>query len=232
MSEAPGPAPRPSPPRQWREFVAGWLTWFGVGRLITGALSVVIVVGGGWWLLRAPTPAIEASLPFATASSGPVVVTAAPHAGEPTTSDQVVVVVHVAGAVRTPGVYELPSSARVHEAIGRADGESDDADLDNLNLAARVADGQRIYVPRVGEVVTIIDGGAMSDDGSVPRGPVDLNRASQSEFELLPGVGPSTAAAIVDDRSINGPFASVDDLDRVAGIGPAKLDALRDLVTV
>jgi competence protein ComEA len=215
----------------------------------------VIVVGGAVWLLRPPPHEIEAALPIASGSA-PVatlpVATTATHAGgvsgsgtpptatTPATSPAAIVV-HVAGAVASPGVYTLPGAARAADAVAAAGGVTAEGDLDGLNLAASVADGQRVYVPRQGEVdPASVPSGAGSpaavENGptgsSAPAGPLDLNTATAAELEALPGVGPSTAAAIVDDRTRNGPFASVDDLDRVPGIGPAKLEALRELVTV
>jgi competence protein ComEA len=140
------------------------------------------------------------------------------------------VVVHVAGAVLTPGVYELDAGARVDDAVRTAGGPRSDAELDGLNLAAVVVDGQRVYVPVLGEIdlATVAEGTA----AEAAVGPVDLNSATVEQLDALPGVGPATASAIVDDRERNGPFATVDDLDRVPGIGPAKLGAIRDLVTV
>lgn len=142
----------------------------------------------------------------------------------------------MAGSVLTPGVYVLDSGARVHEAIDRAGGVTGDADVDTLNLAAPLADGSRIYVPAIGEEVsamTLIDvpfvEGAVDD---LPVGPIDINRATATEMDGLPGVGPATATAIVTERQRNGPFLSVDDLQRVPGIGPARLASIRDLVTV
>jgi competence protein ComEA len=126
----------------------------------------------------------------------------------------------------------------VHEAIERAGGSTADADLDALNLAQTLADGQRLYVPRIGEIdpaeIPVLSpvGTAAEVTTNTPLGPVDVNRATAAELETLPGVGPATAAAIVDDRERNGPFATIDELDRVPGIGPSKLDALRDLVIV
>ena len=108
-----------------------------------------------------------------------------------------------------------------------------DADTDAVNLAAPLTDGQRLYIPHVGEVPA---GAAVPDAGggvtAASPGPVNLNRASSDELETLPGVGPTTAAAIIAYRTQHGPFASVDDLGEVSGIGTAKLAALRGLVTV
>jgi len=209
--------------------VAAWIAWFGTARLALSAVAVVVVCGGLFWLLRTSPPPTEASLPTATAiptSTG----AAPPPAGTVAAGP---VSVHVAGAVERPGVYELEPGGRVYMAIDAAGGATDDADPDALNLAAEVLDGSRVYVPVVGESVPpTVDGAGVPGGGSTgPAAPVDVNRATADELDVLPGVGPATAAAIVTERERNGPFLSVDDLQRVPGIGPAKLDALRELVT-
>lgn len=140
------------------------------------------------------------------------------------------VVVHVAGAVRAPGLHSLSPGARVADALAAAGGPTLDADLDRVNLAAAVADGQRVVIARIGEAIDA-DGPA-SGPGETGSGPVNLNQADAAALDSLPGVGPATASAIVDHRRRNGPFRTVDDLLSVRGIGPSKLDALRDLVTV
>lgn len=240
MSEPPELPPRPLPPRAWGETALAWLRWFGVGRLAAGALAVLVVVGGAVWLLRTPIATTEAGLPTVTGTGSAPTVTLAP---PPTSAAPAVqssaplsIVVHVAGAVQRPGVHLLPATARVAEAVDAAGGATATGDLDGLNLAAPLVDGERVYVPEIGEVdpASVPSRGAPADPaGGVPvvAGPLDLNSATAAELEALPGVGPATAAAIVDDRDRNGPFASVDDLDRVPGIGPAKLAALRELVT-
>ena len=101
-----------------------------------------------------------------------------------------------------------------------------------LNLAAPLGDGARIYVPMIGEEVPPTAWPPPRRPPPCRPGPVDLNRATAAELDDLPGIGPATAQAIVDHRTANGPFASVDDLEAVRGIGPAKLDAIRPLVTV
>ena len=210
-----------------------WIEWFGIGRLIAGAVTVVLLVGVGWWLLRSPSPPTEAGLPLASATAGSATVASGGSAGAPpgpappTTAGPLVV--HVAGAVVSPGVYELAPGARVQAALEAAGGAVPGADPGALNLAAPVGDGERVYVPMVGEPVPIATG---SPAVTVAPGPVDLNQASAAELDGLPGIGPATAAAIVEHREQNGPFASVEDLEAVRGIGPAKLDALRDLVRV
>jgi competence protein ComEA len=227
------------------------LAWFGPARLIVSAFSVVVVAAGVAWLVRAPAPSTEAGLPFSTAasasasapgSSSPAdsgsVATLPPPAAPPTSSETSLgpVIVHVAGAVVAPGVYELSAGARVHAAIESAGGATSAADLDGLNLAAGVADGQRIYVPVQGEIdpATVPSGSIAADvaGDEVATGPIDLNTATAEQLETLPGVGPATAAAIIDDRRRHGPFAAVADLERVPGIGPAKLAAIVDRVTV
>jgi competence protein ComEA len=238
MAESQQLPPRPVPPRRPGDLAGAWLSWFGVGRLITTACCVLIVGAGAYWLVRAPAPAPEAGLPFAasatTSQSGMLNSTLPPPAAAAPTDDDVRIVVHVAGAVRAPGVYELGPADRVHDAVTAAGGAAVDADLEGLNLAAPVSDGVRIYVPVVGEIDPAGVPSGIGVDGAqrAPSSPVDLNRCTAVELEALPGVGPATAAAIIDDRQRNGPFASVEDLDRVSGIGPAKLAALRDLVTV
>ena len=245
---------RPEPPLTLGERALAWWRWFGPARVVATVVSVVVVGLLGFWLVRAPDPAAEATLPVAGATSLPTV-TLPPPTTEPTSGDpdsatsvpveDLMIVVHVAGAVGRPGVYELAGVVRVDDAVRAAGGPSADADLDAVNLAQVLIDGQRLFVPLIGSVdhsatpVLTPSAGASAlaeepvDDGSpTPTGPIDLNRASADELELLPGVGPATASAIIDDRERNGPFLTVDDLERVPGVGPAKLAALRDLVTV
>ena len=216
-----------------RDRVEPWLAWFGVRRVVAVVVTTIAVVAGGWWLLRAPAPPTEAGLPFAAPTSSPPPATSTVPGPSPPTTQATSVVVHVAGAVAAPGVYELPAAARTGEAVTAAGGPAPGADVDALNLAAPLRDGERVYVPVVGESVPppIAAPGA-SAGSSVAPGPVDLNRASAGELDTLPGIGPATAEAIVTHREANGPFASVDDLEQVRGIGPAKLEAIRPLVTV
>ncbi len=148
------------------------------------------------------------------------------------------IVVHVAGAVRHPGVYELADGARVHDAIEAAGGTLASAAADALNLARIVGDGERLYIPTSDEVDAGTGEGSASSAGggasaSTAGGSalVDINRADAAALERLPGIGSATAAKIVDDREKNGPFKTVDDLARVSGIGAKKIEALRDLAT-
>lgn len=178
------------------------------------------------------------------------------------------VVVHVAGAVARPGVVALEPGARLGDAVGAAGGALDDADLDAVNLARPLADGEQIYLPAVGEEPRdplpapsagvggsggqgAAGTGGAGGSGAGPGGPgsagtgpgdgagrdgtataVNLNQASATELEELPGIGPALAGRIVTHREEIGAFTSVDQLDDVSGIGPVLMDQLRDLVTV
>lgn len=243
--DVPLPPDRPTPPLRPGDRVVAWITWFGPVRLAATAACMVVVAAAAYWLVRTPAPPAETGLPVSTVVSVPSFTLPPPEpvpSGDEatdTSADDLRVVVHVAGEVARPGVYVLGDNPRVHEAIDLAGGPTTAADLDALNLAARLLDGQRLYVPSAGEVqpgdlVTPVPVGmpTSSPDVAQPSAPIDLNRATAAELDALPGVGPATAQAIVDDRARNGPYAQVDDLDRVPGIGPAKLAALRDLVIV
>lgn len=133
-------------------------------------------------------------------------------------------VVHVAGAVARPGLYRLRPGARVADAIEAAGGPGAGADPDRLNLAGRLADGQRVAVPRRGEPAPV-EAGASS--GPEQTTVVDLNTATETELDALPGVGPATARAIVEERNRRGGFHSVRDLLRIRGIGERRLAELR-----
>jgi competence protein ComEA len=153
--------------------------------------------------------------------------------GEPVT-----IAVHVAGAVNHPGVVELHAGARVIDAVEAVGGALADGDLDRLNLAAKVSDGQRVYVAKVGQA----DPGAPADgsgggtgepSGSgTASGKVNLNTATQAQLEELPGIGPTYAQAIIAERQRRGGFTSVNDLRSVRGIGDKRFAELAPLVTV
>jgi competence protein ComEA len=140
------------------------------------------------------------------------------------------VTVHVAGAVATPGVYDLDPNARVIDAVEAAGGGAPDADLNRLNLAAKIADGQRVLVQRVGEAAPA---GSASPGGSAdPSALVNLNSATPAELEELPGIGPTLAEAIITERERRGGFRSVNELRDVRGIGEKRFADLKDKVTI
>lgn len=227
-------------------------------RLIPIVVAAVaaLAVAGTWLFLRSNQTggSIDDQLPRASSAS------AAPGSGAPaaasagggaaavsttTTSVRKMVVVHVTGAVVHPGVVQLDQNQRVADALVAAGGLRPDADGARINLAAGLADGSRLYVPIAGETVPLAvvpagGGGAPGTGaaggtgtaGGASAGPVDLNQATAAQLDALPGIGPSTAAAIVAYRDQHQRFSKVDELLEVRGIGPAKLEQLRPLVVV
>lgn len=239
-------------PEEWRSRLRALARRAGLERvpesvvLAAIALCGVLIAWGAWaWWPRQSSADMLAAGRSArpqsvAASSGPASNEGtAGQAGTPTSQ----VWVHVVGAVRRPGVYQLPAGARLVAALDAAGGLLGNAAPQAVNLARQVEDGEQIVVPTKDEFEK---GGASSSGSGVPGsvgvaggqtgasapGPVDINSADAALLDTLPGIGPSTAAKIVADREANGPFASVEDLGRVTGIGPKKLDALKDLVRV
>jgi competence protein ComEA len=140
------------------------------------------------------------------------------------------IVVHVSGSVLNPGVFALPRSSRVRDAIQAAGGLLPEADEQILNLAAPLKDGERVKVPSQRPTAAPLPpGSAAPTPGS---GPINLNWATQAELESLPGIGPGIAQRILDYRDQNGPFESIEAIQQVSGIGPATYARLQDLITV
>jgi competence protein ComEA len=137
-------------------------------------------------------------------------------------------VVHVAGAVREPGLYRLDEGSRVADAVARAGGAAASADTTALNLAAPLVDGMQVVVPVRPPAG---DPGATGGAGAGPAARVSLSSATLEQLDALPGIGPVTAQKILDHRAAHGGFRSVDDLDAIPGIGPARVEQLRELVT-
>jgi competence protein ComEA len=253
MSEQPSTAPirardaldrllRPVPRRRLADLAARIRAverpWLAVAAI------AVLALAAGAWVMFGDTPApVEVELPRATpgatASSGGSGSTASVPSGRGSATTSVPqsadIVVDVVGAVVRPGLVTVGAGSRVADAVVAAGGGRHDADLDQVNLAQPLTDGVRVVIPVIGQppAVAGVAGTTATGtaDGSAPSGPIDLNTATAEQLDSLPGVGPATAKAIVDHRTKNGPFRSVDDLLDVRGIGPAKLDALRDSVT-
>lgn len=222
--------------------------WLGVALL-----ALLVVVG---LVLRRDGRSVDELLPMAGSdpvadtvptaadgSSGVGVGASASSLVTTTSGEPAVLVVHVAGQVTSPGLVEVPAGSRVADAIAAAGGAGAAADLDRLNLAAPLADGQRVDVAAVGDpperggvTSPATPSGGASGSGPNPAAGADnvvnINTANETELEELPGVGPATAASIVAYRDANGPFRRVDDLLEVKGIGPAKLEAMAAVATV
>jgi len=206
---------RPDPPRSWRDRAddLAELARRSPGVMVAAVAAVALGVGA-LALLHRPAPPPETTMPRARSEASPA--TSAPEE----------TVVDVSGAVARPGLYRLTAGARVDDAVRAAGGPAGDADLDRVNLAAKVADGQRVYVPHQGQAAPPDELGAGSD------GPLDLNAATLEQLDGLPGVGPATAQAILDYRAAHGAFHSINELLRVRGIGDARFAALRARVRV
>ena len=192
--------------------------------LVSAVLAILVLAG--WRLARTGT----ASAPEIVAPLEPV---SLPSASSPA---RAVLVVHVVGAVRRPGLYRLREGARVADAVARAGGSTRRAELAALNLAAPLVDGTQVLVParvRMAGIAPSGDADVTAPDAAVAGlgAKVSLGTATADELDELPGVGPVTAQKILDYRAEHGPFRSVDELDAVPGIGPTRVEQLRDLVT-
>ncbi len=204
------------------------------GMLSLCGVGIVVLLVAGYGFLRdtpaaAPVPALPVVQPMSVSPN-------APTGAEPPPTD---IVVSVVGLVVSSGLKHLPPGSRVADALAAADGPRADADLLALNLAAKLNDGDQIVVgitPAEGRPLvtgTVTQGGPGPSAGdSAPANKVDLNQATAAELDALSGVGPVTAASIVAWREMNGSFAVVDQLAEVDGIGPVRLEKLRDQVTV
>lgn len=182
------------------------------GALVGLAIVLALLTLAGRWLGGPTTGGAAAPAP------APAVASPAPAK---------LLVVHVVGAVRRAGLYRLRDGSRVADAVARAGGATRRADLSLVNLAAPVADGVQVVVPRRGSAPP---GGAAAATGAA-GGPVSLSSATPEQLDALPGVGPTTAQKILDYRAAHGAFRSVEELDAIPGIGPARLEQLRELVT-
>ena len=200
-------------------------------------LVVVILAGGGYWMLKHFHPALFLGDPDF------VVETETTPPTPPSSTAQPEIVVHVMGAVKSPGVYHLSTDARVHEAIEKAGGKTDQADLHSLNLAAKMRDGEQIYVPEirqipdVGQTIPTSSSSAAPPQPSVRRSAssdgsrININTATFQELQTLRGIGPTMAQRIIEYRQTSGRFATVDDLTNVKGVGEKTLEKIRDSIT-
>ena len=196
---------------------------FGARALCVAALVAGLLLAGWTWLDRPRVERVDGAPPAASASSTPPM-------GEVAETTETVVV-SVVGQVVRPGLVTLPSGARVADAIAAAGGLLPAADPASVNLAAEVADGEQLAVgvPAAAAPGGPVAAGAPAGSGG---GLVDLNTAGVAELDALPGIGPVLAQRIVDHRSQQGSFRSVEELDDVPGIGPAIAAELAELVTV
>jgi competence protein ComEA len=219
-------------------------------ELAAYAACAVLVALLGWRALRSDGGAGTAT---AVASTGSLTATTKTQSSTPDGASSAVTVgaasggtatVHVVGEVRRPGVYRLRTGLRVQDAIKRAGGARSAADLQAINLAAKLIDAQQVVVPKKAAVTgaTASTGATSGVEGSGVSGeagasgttapPINLNSATAEQLDTLDGVGPATAQKILDYRAQHGGFASVDDLANVSGIGPKRLEALRAKVVV
>jgi competence protein ComEA len=200
--------------------------------LATYAVLALVVVALGWRFMQRREPASAPAPRAASAGAGRSQGDGAVRIGRPARD---AATIHVAGAVRRPGVYRLPAGARVQDAVRRAGGARSGADVNAINLAAKVVDGQQVVVPvRAGRATAAAAAAAPSATGAAAPGaaaaPVSLNSATAEQLDTLDGVGPATARKIIEWRTQHGGFRSVADLAQVPGIGPKKLAALRERV--
>ena len=219
-----------------------FIQWIGLSRILASAFGVLVMVIGVWWVVRVPPPPPEATIPFASSTIATDSLKTNPELLMAN------ITVYVSGEVVKPGVYVLLATSRIIDALQAAGGPTSAADLVVVNLAAPLVDATQVFIPRIGSTpratlprphaginlpTTGTSGGVSVGSGvTSATGIVDINSASLADLDALPGVGPSTAQAIIDYRIANGPFASVDDLLNVRGIGPSKLAAMRARVRV
>jgi len=240
--------------KRLEEKCSHFLKWYGPARAFATAGSVAVVCVGAWWLLRAPAPPLENSIPLVSIASASDSSSSSVVGAIPSTTLVGVreVVVHVAGAVNTPGVYRLKPTARVIDAVNAAGGVTASADTAAVNLALPLLDAEQVYIPTRSSkkphttvavqrklpttpsspsstVAAAIVG---ATESSVKSALVNINTATALELEALPSVGPSTAKAIVSFRTKNGPFGKAEDLLKVPGIGDGKLSAMKPFVAL
>lgn len=204
-------------------------------------LVVVILAGSGYWMLKRFNPALFLGEPdFVVNDGGDSSAGQSKPISTSVSGSTAEIVVHVAGAVQSPGVYRLPVGARVEKAIEIAGGPTETADIHKQNLATKVSDGQRIHVPELRQTSPPPVDTRQSSTGSPASTSaisnqkllIDPNVATFEQLQTLPRIGPVMARRIIEYRETNGSFSSVDDLVRVRGIGDKTLAQIRHLVDI
>ena len=214
----------------WRRRLLDLLEFRPRETIALAVLCFAVVAGAAFAYAR--------SLPRAAPNSAASPLPTAEGTGSLEPGSSGMLVVHITGAVAKPGVYELPAGARVVDGVDAAGGPLPDADLSSMNLARPLTDGERVYIPRRGEVPpasAAAPGGSGDPGGGAPvdtSGKVNINTATVSQLEELPGIGEVIAQRIVDYRTQHGPFKTVRDLLKVEGIGDKKFESIEDHVTV
>ena len=201
-----------------------WQFWEKQGRFVFFGLGIgLVVLGLIIYLARTDLAASDVEFLPAPVKTGEI-------SGSPK------IAVNLAGAVVNPGVYRFEAETRLDQVIETAGGFADQADRDwiakHLNLAAKVEDGDKFYVPVVGEDFSLIDAesGSSGSVAGVSAGLVNINSASQKELESLPGIGPSFASAIISYREENNGFTTIEELMAVSGIGPKTFEKIKDKI--
>jgi len=195
---------------------------FGPREVVVFAVLGALLLSGGVMAFVRARPVAAGSVPAITApTDGPSAATTT-------------IVVHIVGAVRDPGVYEFPEGARVVEAVRAAGGFTRKADAAAVNLARALADGEQVVVPERGSGNAPTASGTTGTTGSTGTTgtQVNINLASTSELETLPGIGPVIAQRIIEYREQHGPFRTTADLQKVSGIGPKTFESIEPYVTV
>ncbi len=237
--ESPPGTDKTGPALRWR-----------VGLRVALLIAALAVLGGAWFWsqVAAGQPEVmplsdisaQGSLPAGEGTQEEEPHGAGPPELPSETPQAGTVIIHVAGAVAVPGVVQLPAGSRVHQAVAAAGGGTPSADLNRLNLAAVLTDGQKLYVPQAGEEIPAGSSASLGEAGegtggggtTSAGGKVNLNTAGVEELDALPKVGPVLAQRIVDWRKEHGPFKSVEELDAVDGVGPKMLETLLPLVGI
>jgi competence protein ComEA len=221
------PPPFVLPPEGRGKRARAVLAGAGRQRVAVALLALAALLGAGVvWARATPRPVGQG----AVAPADQTLPRAAPDTPS-ATGPRDRVAVHVAGRVRRPGLVRLPAGSRVHDAIRAAGGVTAGADLDAVNLARRLTDGEQVRIPGPGDPAPPLLPGAAATQGATPSAPLDLNTATLEQLDALPGVGEVTAGHILAYRSAH-PFTTVDQLLEVPGIGQRRFDQLKDLVTV